>query len=156
MNMATQRVIYSNIGSNGTMEDPLREHMIALLTERGAFPDANGAYREEDLVSALHERGWGVEPEHAPGRITVKLVDLSKPSRYSLVEGDTLGSVLFEALRRSIGWQTADQEHHAFDQQTRALLGISADEFRYQWDSGQLDFEDPIVEHLGVSLPSGR
>lgn len=154
--MATQRITPSDLDKGSAAKDPLLERAKVFLAERGAMPDKNGVYRERDLIAALRAGGWGVESERRPGRVTVKRVDLSRPSHYDVIESGDLQSALLEALRRSVGWQTADEEQRSFDEQTRSLLGLTGDEFRHRWNAGQLDFDDPTVEHLGVSLPSGR
>lgn len=154
--MAIQRSTRSNIRDTSESVDPLLERALTTLAQRGVEPDRTGAYTDADLIAALRDRGWGIEEWSEAGNFGVRVIDLSDPSSHVVIESDGTGPLLLEALRRSMSWLTADEDERGFDSETRSLLGLSSDEFRHQWHDGRLDFDDPIVEHLGVTLLRGR
>lgn len=154
--MAIQRIAPPNMGRAGDQRDPLLQRALEILAEREALPDKNGVYRDADLIAALQERGWGVAETSPPRHDAVTIFDLADRSHRVVVESEETRPVLLEALRRSISWQTAKEDERSFDEETRSLLGLTSEEFRRQWRDGHLDFEDPLVEHLGVNLPGGR
>lgn len=154
--MAVQRSTRSNIRDTSEPVDPLLERALTTLAQRGAEPDGTGAYTDADLIAALRDRGWGIDEWSQTGSIEVRVIDLSDPSSHVVIESDGTRPLLLEVLRRSMSWLTADEDECGFDAETRSLLGLSSDEFRHQWHNGCLDYDDPIVEHLGVTLLRGR
>lgn len=51
---------------------------------------------------------------------------------------------------------TAEEGEALLDHRARALLGMSADEFRARWHAGELDRDDDDVIAVWMLLPFGR
>jgi hypothetical protein len=66
-----------------------------------------------------------------------------------------------EHTREQAQLLTLEERRTFFDEQARALVGMSGDEFLRRWDAGEFeacadDPEHPEVMHLALLIPFGR
>jgi hypothetical protein len=70
-------------------------------------------------------------------------------------------AITSEPTRTGLEWLTAAEAHALFDEQARALLGISGEEFLQRWEAGEYrectdDPDRPAIGHLASILPLAR
>jgi hypothetical protein len=128
------------------------------LADRGVTADHRGNYTRQDLVDAILTLGWTPNVTGEPGNWTVELAKDRAPTRfqYSVANDAVLERALLQALDVALSWPTPEQAWRRFDQASRRLLGISAEEFVRRWSANELDADDPHVRHLLMGRPFDR
>jgi hypothetical protein len=134
---------------------PTRE----FLANFGISPRDVGEYLEDDVLKAIHHKGWETEitPENDPPgwKAEIREWRTLTQSRAAVAHDPDRMLALLRALRIALTWPTPEEDIRAFDEQSRALLGLSAKEFFERWRSNQLSTDDPRVVHLLVMRPLG-
>jgi hypothetical protein len=129
------------------------------LADFGIAPNTTDEYAEEDVLRAIRHRGW--EPSLAqevapPGwKAEIREWRTVSQSRASIAHDRDRMIALLSALRLALAWSTPEEELQAFDEQTRSLLGLSAEQFFERWQKNELSTDDPRVVHLLVTRPLG-
>jgi hypothetical protein len=129
------------------------------LARFGIAPRDTDQLIEEDVLKAIRARGWEPRIEReadSPGWVAeiTERRTLSQ-SRSAFAHGHDRMTTLLDALRLALTWPTEEEEAQAFEEQTRALLGLSAADFIKKWHANELDPEDPRVVHLLIARPLG-
>jgi hypothetical protein len=133
------------------LEDEIFAPVRSFLDERGISPTDDDA-----LLEALRARGWRPVLNFEHGRWIVTITE-DQPDGVQVAIGDdpNRSTALLRALRHALVWLTPQQELERFDRHTREQLGISAQEFRQQWQAKRLPADDPRVLHLWLLRPLG-
>lgn len=129
------------------------------LAQFGISPRNVEDYPEEDVLRAIHRRGWetDIAPEDDPPgwRAEIREWRNIAQSQSAVAHEPDRMMALLRALRTALTWLTPEEEIRLFDEQTRILLGLSAKDFYEQWRANKLSTEDPRVEHLVIMRPLG-
>src|SRR5262249_6599950 len=116
-------------------------------------------YVLEDVLHAVSRMPWECEivEEVDPPGWKVSLIEWRtvSQSRMSVAHDPDKMVALLRAIRFALTWTTPEQEKQHFEEQTQALLGIGADEFRRRWENKELSTDDPRIGHLLVVRPLG-
>jgi hypothetical protein len=129
------------------------------LESFGLPPRPVHEYFLDDVLHAISRKPWEVEFEEEvdpPGwKAAIREWRHVTQSRTAIGRDRDKVMALLRAVRLALAWPTPEDEKQAFDEQTRSLLGISADEFMQQWLDNRLSADDPRVGHLLVVRPLG-
>lgn len=129
------------------------------LARFGIAPREVSEYFEDNVLKAIRHRGW--EPsiereEDSPGwRAEIQEWRTVSQSRSAIARDRDRTMALLRALRIALTWSTAEEDFQAFDEQTHALLGLSATDFLERLHNNELSTDDPRVVHLLVARPLG-
>jgi hypothetical protein len=129
------------------------------LARFGIAPREVSQYVEEDVLRAIRHKGWepNIEREGDPPGWKAEIQEWRtvSQSRSAIARDRNRMMALLRALRIALTWSTAEEDYQAFDDETHALLGISATEFLERLESNDLPLDDPRVVHLVVARPLG-
>jgi hypothetical protein len=129
------------------------------LANFGISPRDVDEYVEEDVLKAIHRRGWEhtIEREEDPlgWRAEIREWRHITQSQVAVARDPDRIMALLRALRIALTWPTPEEDLRMFDEQTRILLGMSAKEFLDRLYSGDLPTDDPRVTHLMIMRPLG-
>jgi len=142
------------------IEDDLAE-VKAYLAERGVFPNSEGMFSKREIPAieaAVREREWNPTLK-SKGDEWVIIVedqrhDVPAPEE-AWIDADPVKALLntLDVARRLM---TRAEAAADLDREARRLTGMSGEEFQRKWDAGELDYGDPHVIHVGMSVPRGR
>jgi hypothetical protein len=139
--------------------DSLFERLQTVLAEHGVPPRAPEDYDEADLLRVARELGFEVEitREDDPPGWYVEITGYYAPDHPQISEGHHPNRIiaLLDAFRYTMAWATAEAMRDRFDQRTRELLGLSAEEFMQKVYAKEVDFMDSRVEELIIGRPLG-
>jgi hypothetical protein len=129
------------------------------LSDFGISPRNVDEYAEEEVLRAIHRRGWEddfkLEVDPPGWKAEIREWRHLTQSQAAIGRDPDRMMALLRALRLALTWPTLDEELQAFDQQTQMLLGISAKEFLDRLYNGGLSADDPRVTHLMITRPLG-
>jgi hypothetical protein len=134
------------------LEDDGFAQVRTFLNERGLDP-----HNESAILAAIRERGWELEITGMTGDWSVEIKEYRAPtqSQSAVAHDSDRQRALFRALRLALSWLTPQQERDAFDRETRARLGIGAEEFIQRWNADEFSMDDPHVRYLVMLRPLG-
>jgi hypothetical protein len=129
------------------------------LAQFGIAPQSIDEDSEDDVLRAIHHKGWETsltEVANPPGwEATIEEWRTLTQSQAVIAFDQDRMMALLRALERALMWPTPEEVIRSFDEQTRALLGLSAKDFYEKWRNNELPADDPRVVHLVVMRPIG-
>jgi len=129
------------------------------LSDFGISPRNVDEYAEEEVLRAIHRRGWEdkfTREDDPPGwKVELREWRHLTQSQVAIGRDPDRMMALLRALRLALTWPTPEEDLRAFDEQTRILLGISAKEFFERLYNGDLPTDDPRITHLMIMRPLG-
>lgn len=115
---------------------------------------------EDDVLRAIRARGWEPsiqqEDEVLGWKAVIQEWRTVSQGRSAIGRDHARTMALLRALRIALTWTTPEEEFEAFNEQTVALVGLTADEFLQKWENNELSTDDPRVIHLLIARPLGR
>jgi hypothetical protein len=141
------------------LTDPEFRETREFLSSFGIADRPTDEYFEEDLLKAISTRPWQASLEQEidpPGwKAVIREWKSVSQSRAAVAYDRDRTVALLRAIKIALTWPTPEQEKESFEDQTRALLGLSADEFMRRWQAHELSIDDPRVGHLLIIRPFG-
>lgn len=129
------------------------------LDQFGISPRNVDDYREEDVLKAIHRRGWETEiaPEDDPPgwRAEIREWRHITQSQAAVAHDPDRMMALLRALRTALTWLTPEEDIRLFGEHTQALLGLSPREFYEKWRDNELSHDDPRAVHVWIMRPIG-
>ena len=154
--MATQALTHEQVWSEEFA--PTRDYLAGFGIAPSQF-DRYDQYVEDNVLRAIRAKGWEPTIEEKidpPGwKAVIQQWRTVSQSRSAVAHDRDRMMALLRALRIALTWLTPEDEFQAFDEQTRSLIGLSANDFLERWRNSELSTDDPRVVHLLIARPLG-